>query len=84
MSDAGRLIINRRGETAQVIPAARHADDSAVLRIGGLIGEITVTPEARFTYDIALSQHELTALALKAADAAGLICELRPKESTHG
>lgn len=76
MSDNGRLIINRRGETAQVLNLGPGRGDltlQVMVLYDQSVGETEVTNE------LDLSRDGARALILKLANAIGDVCELTPR-----
>lgn len=79
MTDNGRIIINARGETLQVLllaaPSRRHA---VTLQVSVLNDAITVLSNGSWVNELALGKEDAIAAALKLLDAVGMACELRP------
>lgn len=83
MARNGRLIINARGETVQVIRQSGNTMPDAKYTLQTGVYEDAVSYTANPTMvcsELALSKQEATALILKLADAIGLACELSERK----
>lgn len=80
MTDNGRLIINARGETAQVLRQdGKRA--GVVLQVAVHRDAVTALPGGLVCCELALADLEAAGLSLKLADQSRMICELRAKDA---
>lgn len=82
MTDNGRMIINARGETAQIVPTRNERGAARItLRAGVRADAITEIPNGGLTcFELAWARDEAIAMALKILDAAGMIGGAWPKD----
>jgi hypothetical protein len=79
MSNLGRLIINTRGETVQIMGSMSVRDETVTLQTMTHEGNLSKAG-SQIVMEIPLTKGEATALICKLADAIGYAMELAPRK----